>query len=125
MIETIRKIFVDETTEQLHSISEVLDNGSRFPLTPEMMEKIFLAMHTIKGSGPMFGFPNLPKVSMPVEKTFAKIKTGQVNFSYEIGMKTNDAIKVMLEALERNSDDHLPSDIEKTDILNFFKEICP
>ena len=46
-------------------------------------------------------------------------------FSKEIGDKTLDAVNVMLDALNRNSDDHLPSEMEKTDLLNFFKEICP
>ena len=125
MIESIRKIFVEETSGQLISISEVLDNTPDFLLTPEVAEKIFLAMHSIKGSGPMFGFYNLPLVSLPVEKTFAKIKDSQMDFTPEIITKTSDVIKVMLEALKCNSDEHLPLEIEKTDLLDFFKEICP
>lgn len=125
MMESIKKIFVAETTEQLTAISAMLDNAPLMLLTKDVAEKIFLAMHTIKGSGPMFGFHNLPTVSVPIEKTFAKIKTGQMPFSKEIGDKTLDAVNVMLDALNRNSDDHLPSEMEKTDLLNFFKEICP
>jgi chemotaxis protein histidine kinase CheA len=124
MIETIRKIFIEETSGQLSSIHTVLQNAPVINLYPSIAEDIFLAMHSIKGSGPMFGFENLPLVSHPVEKTFARIKTGQMELSPEIIEKTNDAIKILLDALQRNNDDHLPEAMKNNNLVNFFTEIC-
>lgn len=72
----------------------------------------------------MFGFSNLPLVSHPVEKTFARIRSGQMEISPEIIEKTNDAIKILLDALHRNTDDHLPEAMKNNNLVNFFTEIC-
>lgn len=124
MIDSIRKIFVEETSGNLSHISQVLANAQPLEMPKEVIEKVFLTMHTIKGSAPMFGFGNLPMVSLPVEKTFARLKNGQMQFSPEIGERTKDAINIILDALNRNSDDHLPETMQNSDLVNFFTGIC-
>jgi chemotaxis protein histidine kinase CheA len=124
MISSIRKIFVNETSANLISVSEMLKKTTEIDLTPSVAEHIFLTMHSIKGSAPMFGFHHLPLVSFPIEKTFARIKEGQMDASPEIIEKTNHAVVLLLDALKRNSDDHIPELIEQSDILTFFRNIA-
>jgi two-component system chemotaxis sensor kinase CheA len=122
MIERIQHIFIEETTQQLTLIESLLDSNNAIEIDADMIEKIFLVMHTIKGSGPMFGFSQLPLATHPVEKAFAKVRNGELGLSDELISRTNHVVKILIDALNKKSDALLLQD--KDELINYFNELC-
>lgn len=122
MIEKIRNIFIEETTQQLELIEELLvvEKGD---YSDSVVDEIFRAMHSIKGAGPMVGFNILPNVTMPVEKTYARIRKGELNISDELVQKTNSVVRLIINALESNSDMHLAEKNNEDELLIFFNNL--
>lgn len=121
MIEKVRNIFIEETTEQLSTLESLLENHSGEQEHNSIVEKVFLVMHSIKGAGPMVGFNTLPTMAIPVEKAFGKIRKGELNVSKELIHKTNSAVRLIIEALQSNSDLHLNDGNDIKELVNFFK----
>ncbi|MBN2166583.1 MAG: Hpt domain-containing protein [Marinilabiliaceae bacterium] len=123
MIEKIRNIFREETAQQLENLENSLKshlNGEKGKID---VEKIFLAMHSIKGAGPMVGFNSLPKITMPVEKAYDKIRRGELSISDELIQKTNCIVRLIIDALQLNSDLHLADGENEDELINFFKNL--
>ncbi len=124
MTEEIRNIFIAEATDQLASIELLIDNQPNDPAQDAFVEKVFFTMHSIKGSSPMFGFNNMPLMALPVEKTFAKIRKGELFLSQELLYKTHCIIKHLQQALHEKTDLHLVQISEKDEAVNYFKNLC-
>ena len=123
MKEAIRNIFIEETTQQLNSLGLLLKDFFNGNDNDSIVEKVFLAMHSIKGAGPMVGFNYLPDVVIPVEKTYARIRKGELDISEELMEKTDGIIKLLINVLKSNSDNHLNNDLSHLELLNFFKNL--
>ena len=124
MTEEIRNIFIAEASEQLSTIDLLLDGQTIVAEPDTFIEKVFLTMHSIKGSSPMFGFKNLPLMALPVEKTFAKIRRGELQLSPELLFRTHCIVKHLQQALHAKSDLHLVQISEQDDAVNYFKNLC-
>jgi len=124
MIEQIRNIFIEEVTQQLYEIEADLKTSAAQSNNQAVVEKVFLIMHSIKGSGPMVGFHVLPHFTMPVEKAYAKIRKGELSVSAEIIDKTNDLVRLIIDALNSKTDKNLAEVDEKEELLNFFRNLC-
>lgn len=124
MTEEIRNIFIAEASEQLSTIDLLIDGQTIIVEPDALIEKVFLTMHSIKGSSPMFGFKNLPIMALPVEKTFAKIRKGELQLSAELLIRTHCIVKHLQQALHAKSDLHLVQISEQDDALKYFKNLC-
>ncbi len=124
MTEEIRNIFIAEASEQLSTIELLLDGQTIVAEPDTFIEKVFLTMHSIKGSSPMFEFKNLPLMALPVEKTFAKIRKGELQLSPELLFRTHCIVKHLQQALHAKSDLHLVQISEQDDAVNYFKNLC-
>lgn len=123
MIEKIRDLFIEEASLQLLTIESLLENHTKGVLKDDVIEKVFLAMHSIKGAGPMVGFNSLPIVTAPVEKVFARIRKGEINISDELIVKTNSVVRLIIDALKSNSDKHIAEGDDKEELINYFKNL--
>jgi two-component system chemotaxis sensor kinase CheA len=73
-------------------------NGNRGDL--ELVGRIFRALHTIKGSGAMFGFEDLATFTHNLETAFDEVRTGKLAISSELidlTLSALDQIRAMLE----------------------------
>lgn len=122
MIEQIQHIFIQETTQQLSAIQASLDSNGDVLIDEGMIEKIFLVMHSIKGSGPMFGFPQMPQATLYVEHAYAKIRKGELLLSAELIENTNHIVRILIDALNKKSDEHIL--LEREDLITYFKGLC-
>jgi two-component system, chemotaxis family, sensor kinase CheA len=123
MIEKIRDLFIEEATLQLSTIESLLESHTKGILKDDLVEKVFFAMHSIKGAGPMVGFTSLPFVTAPVEKVFARIRKGEINISDELVVKTNSVVRLVIDALKSNSDNHIAEGDDKEELINYFKNL--
>ncbi len=124
MTEEIRNIFITETSGQLATISDMLDSDETISNEGGIVEKVFLTMHSIKGSSPMFGFQYLPLLALPVEKTFAKVRKGELAISSELLDNTHCMVRHLQTALQQKSDIDLIEVSAKDEAMRYFKNLC-
>ncbi len=92
MIDKFKAKFVDESTDNIHDLEEallLLENDMR---NKELIERIFRAMHSLKGGGAMFGFSHLSEFTHNLETIFDYVRMGKIQVSSELISLTFSAI---------------------------------
>ena len=98
------EVFRVETEELLQELESSLLELEHNTRDEELTRKIFRALHTIKGSGAMFGFDEVSTFSHEIENVFDLVRKGVVTVNKEIidlSLAAVDIIKKMMED-ERN-----------------------
>ncbi|ACD95454.1 chemotaxis protein CheA [Trichlorobacter lovleyi] len=79
------------------SLLELEDN----PQDNDLINRVFRAMHTIKGSGAMFGFDDIARFTHEVETVFDQVRNGKMQVTrclLDLTLQARDQITTMLEA---------------------------
>lgn len=95
-----KEAFREEAYELLTELEASLLELEENPDDQEMIGRTFRAMHTIKGSGAMFGFTDIAEFTHEVETVFDKVRGGMMSVSRELidsTLKSCDLIRTMLE----------------------------
>lgn len=109
--------FIEESMEHLKNIEEdiiLIENGSA---DKELINKVFRAVHSIKGGSSFLGLKNIEHLSHKMEDIFNLVRNDDLVFNSSISsviLKSIDQLKEMLENVE---------DSENTDITPFIKEL--
>lgn len=93
--------FRQEAEELLVEIEAAVLDIEENPEEHDAVNRLFRAMHTIKGSGAMFGFDDIAKFTHHVETALDKVREGLVPVSrslIDLTLLSRDQIKIMLEA---------------------------
>ncbi len=101
MNDQFRQTFKDEANEHLAELESSLLELEEAPDNVELVGRVFRSMHTIKGSGAMFGFDDIARFTHEVESVFDLVRTGQLRVTAELvnlSLKARDRIKAMLDA---------------------------
>ncbi len=112
-MEDFHKLFYDEGKELLGQLEEqllLLENDME---NMETINSIFRILHTLKGSGAMFGFTNLSSFTHQIESLYDEIRNKKINISSDIinyTLKSGDLIK---EFIESDDDKNLQSKGDK------------
>ncbi|MCP4114317.1 MAG: chemotaxis protein CheA [Desulfobacteraceae bacterium] len=102
-----RQAFKEETYELLAELETSLLELEETPGDTALIGRVFRAMHTIKGSGAMFGFDDIADFTHNVETVFDKVRGGSVKVTRELvnlTLSARDHIKDLLED-ERDADE--------------------
>ncbi len=114
-----------EAEDHLANIEETILDIEQNPDDQESLNRLFRAMHTIKGSGAMFGFDDIAGFAHHVENVLDKVRRGSVPISRELIdliLASRDQIKVMLDA----SDGGAEVDIELSGkIISALENLLP
>ena len=99
-IDKYKQTFLEEAREILIELESALLalNENRGDL--ELVGRAFRALHTIKGSGAMFGFDQLAGFSHNLENAFDEVRNGRLAVSSELinlSLSAFDQIKAMLD----------------------------
>ena len=86
-------IFRVEAQELLEQIEQGLLDLSRTPGDRELVAAVFRALHTLKGSGAMFGFDALAAFTHHCETAFDRVRKGEVR-------ATPDLVSAVLNAMD-------------------------
>jgi two-component system chemotaxis sensor kinase CheA len=92
--------FVEEARELLAELENSLLELEETPGDKELIGGIFRAMHTIKGSGAMFGFDDIAAFTHEVETVYDKVREGQLPVTTELinlTLHAKDQIRLMLD----------------------------
>lgn len=95
-----REIFLAEANELLDRLeTTLLDLGDR-PDDRALIDTAFRALHTIKGSGAMFGFDRVAAFTHDFETAFDRVRRGEIATSLElvnVALSAKDYIRALIE----------------------------
>ncbi|HEX9022377.1 MAG TPA: chemotaxis protein CheA [Geobacteraceae bacterium] len=103
MKDQYRHAFMEEAHELLAELESSLLELEETPEDMELIGRVFRAMHTIKGSGAMFGFCDVAAFTHEVETVFDLVRNGKVSVSKELighTLAARDQIKALLDAAD-------------------------
>ncbi|WP_028578451.1 chemotaxis protein CheA [Desulfomicrobium escambiense] len=102
-----RQAFREEAFELLSELESSLLELEEDPKDSEVINRVFRAMHTIKGSGAMFGFEDIASFTHEVETVFDLARNGQIAVSKELlnlTLLARDHILAMLEGEDQGGE---------------------
>ncbi len=95
------EIFREEAVELLEELESSLLELESDPSDLKIVSRVFRAMHTIKGSGAMFGFDDISSFTHHVETVLDKVRDGTVPVTKELidlTLTSRDHIYALLDA---------------------------
>ena len=84
MLDQQKEIFREEASELLTDLEDALLELEESPEDMELVAKVFRSMHTIKGSGAMFGFDDIAAFTHEVETVYDMVRNGEIPVSKEL-----------------------------------------
>ena len=100
---SLEDTFREEADELLVDLEAAMLELEETPDDEDCVNRAFRAMHTIKGSGSMFGFDKLAAFTHHLENAFDLVRSGELQVTKElisISLDSGDHIRAMLEDTE-------------------------
>ncbi|MGE4319345.1 MAG: chemotaxis protein CheW [Deferribacterales bacterium] len=116
-----QQTFINEATELLNELEQSLLELEDCPDDSELIARVFRAMHTIKGSGAMFGFEHIASLVHGIETAYDMVRNGEASVSKQMldySLKSCDIIREMLADQAIKADSPLAHEI-----IDFFGKI--
>jgi two-component system chemotaxis sensor kinase CheA len=98
--DSYRETYREEALELLADLEVSLLELEKVPENMELVSRIFRALHTIKGSGAMFGFDNIATFVHDIESVYDRIRNNKMPITKDIinaTLKAKDQIRLMLD----------------------------
>jgi two-component system chemotaxis sensor kinase CheA len=98
--EQFKQSFREEAREIVADLETALLEMSKDSSDPELVSRVFRGLHTIKGSGAMFGFEKLAAFTHNLENAFDQVRGGKLQMSSELidlTLAALDQIRAMIE----------------------------
>lgn len=95
------EVFREEAVELLEELETSLLELEKDPSDLKIVSRVFRAMHTIKGSGAMFGFDDIAGFTHHVETVLDKVRDGTIPVStdlIDLTLASRDHIYALLDA---------------------------
>ncbi|WP_027722738.1 chemotaxis protein CheA [Maridesulfovibrio zosterae] len=95
------QVFKEEAYELLGELETSLLELEEMPDDMDLINRVFRALHTIKGSGAMFGFDAIAAFTHEVETVFDKVRNGELPITKELltlSLSSRDHIYSLLES---------------------------
>lgn len=113
--------FKEEAYELLTELESSLLELEERPDDTEVVGRVFRAMHTIKGSGAMFGFDAVSEFTHQVETAFDRVRDGAIRVTPELISLTLQARDKILDLLDNGGDG---KDEVALQIVADFQRLC-
>jgi len=101
LIDQFKQAFQDEARELLTELESALLELDQNRGDLELVGRAFRALHTIKGSGAMFGFEDIAGFAHNLESAFDQLRKGELAVTGDLinlSLAAGDQIKTMLDA---------------------------
>ena len=109
-----KQVYREEAYELLSDLEEALLELEQRPEDKEIVGRVFRNMHTIKGSGAMFGFDRIAAFTHTIETVYDLIREGKLKVTgrlISLTLAACDRIRGMLEASEGGEDEGATGEI--------------
>ena len=115
MMEEAITTYREEAGELLAELETSLLDLEETPDDNDLINRVFRAMHTIKGSGAMFGFDEIASFTHEVETVFDMVRNGKMTVTkrlLDLTLKSRDHILYILnissdEEVDRSQGDEI------------------
>ncbi|TYO95534.1 chemotaxis protein CheA [Desulfallas thermosapovorans] len=115
-------IFQEELEEKLQIINDNILLLEQQQVTPEVIQEIFRAAHTIKGSSAIMGYDKMTNLTHEIESLFDKIRSNRLSVNEELV----DVLFEAMDTLTALKEEIVGDGVKNTDIdavLNKIKQI--
>jgi two-component system chemotaxis sensor kinase CheA len=112
--------FREEALELLDDLENSLLELEENPQDEDLINRVFRAMHTIKGSGAMFGFDDISTFTHEVETVFDLVRGGQMSAGSDLINLTFSARDLILAMLEGREEE---SEVQAEEIISSLREL--
>lgn len=112
--------FREEALELLDDLENSLLELEENPQDEDLINRVFRAMHTIKGSGAMFGFDDISTFTHEVETVFDLVRGGQMSAGPDLINLTFSARDLILSMLEGREEE---SEVPAEEIISSLREL--
>ncbi|RJR48265.1 MAG: chemotaxis protein CheA [Desulfobacteraceae bacterium] len=123
MTDTHGELFVEEATELLAELETSLLELEKSPEDSDLVGRIFRAMHTIKGSGAMFGFDEVAGFTHSIESAYDLVRNGKIRVTkmlIDLTLKACDELRGMIDPEREEREKKTGAD---QDILSGFRNL--
>ncbi|RZD18600.1 MAG: chemotaxis protein CheA [Candidatus Acididesulfobacter diazotrophicus] len=110
--------FVQEALELLDTLSENFIELEKNPEDKELLNTIFRAAHTIKGSAGFLGFQNLVELAHSAENILNKLRQGEIKLTSDMMdylLKTMDILTLMIRNINDTGEE---GNFDNAEIIN-------
>jgi len=100
VLDKYKQAFQEEAREVLVELESALLELNESRNDKDLVGRVFRALHTIKGSGGMFGFDELAAFTHDLETAFDEVRSGHLDVTsdlLDVALAALDQIKAMLE----------------------------
>ncbi len=121
MMDKHREAYREEAYELLSELETALLEMEETPDDRNLVGRVFRAMHTIKGSGAMFGFNDIAAFTHEIETVFDLVREGKVPVTGELvdmTLSARDQIRTMVDGDQAD-------ETIKQNILQAFRKMLP
>ncbi len=111
-MEKFTEKFIEEATDNISDLESALLELESNPDSTDLVERVFRAMHSLKGGGSMFGFNKLSEFTHHLENLWDRIREGRMKVNQgllDLTLQSVDHLKMLLK-----EKDDLSSDTETT-----------
>ncbi|HJW87358.1 MAG TPA: chemotaxis protein CheA [Candidatus Brocadiaceae bacterium] len=124
-IDKHKETFREEAYELLGELETSLLELEASPDNAELVGRVFRAMHTIKGSGAMFGFDDIAKFTHEIETVFDLVRNGKIPVTKELISLTLSARDQIREMLDAYSGSNTVNEAKSQEIVASFRKFVP
>jgi two-component system chemotaxis sensor kinase CheA len=108
--------FRDESAELLQELEEALLALEECPQETSLIDRVFRALHTLKGAAGLVGFELVAELCHAAETVFEQVRSGQRSIDRDL-MSLSLEVQDQLRALVAAGFDGPPADAERTAVL--------
>lgn len=122
-MDQFRAKFFEEAFDLIQDLEESLLILEADPSSSEHIERVFRAMHTIKGNSAMFGFSHIDRFTHNLETAYDYIRSGKLHISAElltVTLSAVDHLKTLLREGDSVSEETLLESSTLTSQVNAF-----
>jgi two-component system, chemotaxis family, sensor kinase CheA len=119
------EMFKAEAYELLAELETSLLELEERPEDNDIIGRVFRAMHTIKGSGAMFGFEDIAAFTHEVETVYDLVRNGKLSVSRELIDLTLQARDIIREMLDASAGDSQVDKDATQMLITSFRQFIP
>jgi len=104
MMDNFKKKFIEEATEHIQDIEQALLELEQNPTDKPLIERVFRAMHSLKGSGAMFGFEKISEFTHNLETAYDLVRSEEMLITSELLNLTLASVDHLSALLKEDSE---------------------
>jgi two-component system chemotaxis sensor kinase CheA len=105
-MDNFRKKFLEEASEHIHELEKSLLELEVDPENKELIEKVFRAMHSLKGGGAMFGFDKVSEFTHNLETVYDFVRNDKMAVNKSLLNITLASVDHLKRLLNEEHEDH-------------------